>query len=228
LSFERERAFNADVAHELRTPLAGIRSIADVTLIRGRDAAEYRQALEECLAIAAKMQAMIDNLLMLARVENGQMKFCKEPIRPAELIETCWRPFADKAAHGGIVFENHVSPTLMCESDTAGLSMIFSNLFDNAAEYTNSGGRIWVTVRKMSDSIEIVLENTGNQLTSEQAVSVFECFWRGDLARSDVGSHCGLGLSLVKRIAESLGGTVRAETSNGLFGIRLTLPHSNG
>jgi two-component system heavy metal sensor histidine kinase CusS len=74
---------------------------------------------------------------------------------------------------------------------------------------------------------EIVFENTGSRLTSRQAEEVFECFWRGDSSRRDTGVHCGLGLALVKRIVEALGGSIRAETQNGLFIVRLTLPHLN-
>jgi two-component system, OmpR family, heavy metal sensor histidine kinase CusS len=226
-SFERERAFNADVAHELRTPLAGIRSIIDVTLTRVRDTNEYQSALTECLEITVKMQAMVDNLLLLARVENGQMKFGREQIKISELIDGCWRSFAVKAANCVLVFENKIDANFMCESDAAGLSMVFSNLLDNAVEYTNQGGRISVTAQKITDGVAITFENPGKPLDSEQVAKVFECFWRGDSSRSGTDVHCGLGLTLVKRIIEALGGSVLAQSQNGLFSIRLTLPFSH-
>ena len=226
-SFERERAFNADVAHELRTPLAGIRSIIDVTLMRVRDTKEYQSAFGECLEIAAKMQVMIDNLLLLARVENGQMKFGREPIQIADLINGCWRSFADKAAGADLFFENKIEANLMCASDAAGLSMVFSNLLDNAVEYTDQGGRISVTAQKTADGVEITFANPSRQLDGEQAAKVFECFWRGDSARSGTDIHCGLGLTLVKRIVEALGGSVLAQSQNGLFSICLILPFSH-
>ena len=226
-SFERERAFNADVAHELRTPLAGIRSIIDVTLTRVRDMKEYQSALGECLEITAKMQAMVDNLLLLARVENGQVKFGREQIQIADLVNDCWRSFADKAANANLAFENKIDTGIMCESDAAGLAMVFSNLFDNAVEYTNQGGRISITSQKTTDGAEITVENPNSQLTNEQTAKIFECFWRGDSARSGTDIHCGLGLTLVKRIVESLGGSVRAQAQNGLFSICLTLPFSH-
>ena len=223
-SFERKRAFNADVAHELRTPLAGLRSTIEVTLTRLREASEYQAALSDCLSIVSGMHAMVDNLLMLARVEAGAMTFEREKVRIAELINSCWSPFSGKAIDSGIVFENHLSHDLICESGTAGLSMVFSNLLDNAAEYTNRGGKIQVTARQGQGGDEIVFENTGSQITSRQAEEVFECFWRGDSSRRYTGVHCGLGLALVKRIVEALGGSIRSETQNGLFGIHLMLP----
>jgi len=223
-SFERQRAFNADVAHELRTPLAGMRSIIDVTLMRVRDASEYQAALSDCLSIITRMHAMVDYLLMFARVESGMMAFAREKVKVAELVNSCWHPFSNKAANAAIVFENHISADMICESGTAGLSLVFSNLLDNAAEYTNRGGKIQVTARQVEDGVEIVFENTGNQLTSQQAAEVFECFWRGDSSRHDTGVHCGLGLALVKRIVEALGGSVRAVAQSGLFSIHLMLP----
>jgi signal transduction histidine kinase len=223
-SFERERAFNADVAHELRTPLAGMRSIIDVTLTRVRNEAEYQSAMADCLGIINQMQAMVDNLLTLARVESGQMTFGREQIKVAELVNACWQPFSDKAAQAGLIFENHIDAELICRSDAAGLSLIFSNLLDNAAEYTNRGGRIWADAQRTDDKIEIIFNNTGSRLTSQQTAEVFESFWRGDSSRAGTGAHCGLGLALVKRISEALGGAVRAEAENGLFSVCLTVP----
>ena len=222
-SFERERAFNANVAHELRTPLAGIRSIIDVTLTRDRDAAEYRSALSETLEIVNNMQTMIAKLRELAEIENGRLLAGMEQIKLAELVDKCWRPFSNKAAAAKIVFENLIDTNFVWKSDEAGLSIIFSNLLDNAAEYTNCGGRIRITSRKIDAGIEIIFENTGNQLTEQQTKTVFDCFWQGDVSRSSTGVHFGLGLALVKQFIELLGGNVRAEALNDLFSIHIYL-----
>lgn len=222
-SFERERSFNANVAHELRTPLAGMRSIIDVTLMRERDGTEYRNALSDSLSITNDMEQLVTKLLMLTRIENGQMVFSAEQIKPAEIIDKCWQSFSDKAAAAGIIFENRLDKNLIWNSDATALSIIASNLLDNAAEYTNRGGKIWVTAKSSETGIEIIFENTGNQLTEQQAQTVFDCYWQGDKARSSTGVHFGLGLALVKRIVELLGGTIQAHT-NDLFSIRIYLP----
>jgi signal transduction histidine kinase len=225
-SFQRERTFNADVAHELRTPLAGLRSIVDVTLTRVRDAAEYQSALTDCLSIVSNMQAMVANLMTLARVESGQMTFGKERVNIYEMVNSCWQPFAAKAAQACITFESHLGSDTVCESDVAGLSMVFSNLLDNAVEYTNHDGRIQVTSGKAEGRLKIVFENTGTRLAGKRTEDIFEPFWRGDLSRSGTGVHCGLGLALAKRIVEALGGSIHAEVSNDLFSVCIMLPHA--
>lgn len=226
-AFKRERRFTCDVAHELRTPLAGIRSTIEVTLQRARDPAEYQTVLSQCLAIVESMQTMVNNLLMIARLDACQVTFRREQIHPAELVNSCWRPFSQKAVERGIAFENRVPNDVTVKSDRENFSMILSNLLDNAAEYTNDAGHIWVTADRADNSTDITVANTGCQLTSEQIAQVFDCFWRGDSSRAGTGAHCGLGLALVQRLIRALGGSTSAEVRpGGIFTVRLTLPAS--
>ncbi len=226
-SFNRERRFTADVAHELRTPLAGIRSIIEVTLTRLRNENEYQAALSDCLAISKNMQATVDNLLTLARIDAHQMTFRRDRILLAELVNSSWRPFSDRARQRSIVFENRIPPEMTCESDTDSLSIVLSNLMDNAVEYTNQAGQIWTTARRTDVSVEFTIANTGCQLNNEQASQVFDCFWRGDSSRTDTGVHCGLGLALVQKLVAALGGCANVEVLNGgIFTLRLAIPAS--
>ncbi len=224
-SFHRERQFNADVAHELRTPLAGIRSTIEVTLTRPRDATEYQAALSDCLEISEGMQSVVNNLLMLTRLDTQRIGFKSERVQLAELVDSGWRPFADRADERRVAFENRIAAEVVFQSDREHLSMVFANLLANAIEYADEGGRIWTTARRTDDRVEIEVSNTGCQLTAEQVSRVFDCFWRGDSARLDTGAHCGLGLALVQRLARALGGNTVAEVQEGgTFTIRLTLP----
>lgn len=224
-AFKRERRITSDVAHELRTPLAGIRSTIEVTLTRARDTTEYQTVLSECLAIVENMQTMVNNLLMIARLDAHQVTFCQEQIRLAELVNSCWRPFSAKATEREITFSNRVPNDVTINSDRENLSMVLSNLLNNAVEYTNEAGQIWVTAQYANDSMEIAVANTGCQLSNEQVSQVFDCFWRGDLSRTATGAHCGLGLSLVQRIVRALGGSASADVqADGIFTVRLILP----
>jgi two-component system sensor histidine kinase QseC len=116
-AFNRERRFTADVAHELRTPLAGIRSTIEVTLSRGRDQKEYKTALSDCLAIMENMQTMVNNLLMIARLDACQAALRREQVHPAELVSSCWRPFSEKAKLRRIAFDNRIQTDAVINSD---------------------------------------------------------------------------------------------------------------
>ena len=227
-SFDRERQFNADVAHELRTPLAGIRSTIEVALGRKRDATEYRAALCDCLEIVKNTESVVNNLLILSRLETRQINFKTETVRLHELIASCWRCFNKKADRRMISFENNIGADLTCQSDPEHISIVFSNLLDNAVEYTEQEGQISTTARRSGDAVEITVSNTGCKLTAEQVSKVTDCFWRGDSSRSDAGAHCGLGLALVQRIVKTLGCEFSVQLQRGgVFSAVVTFPADN-
>jgi len=224
-SFNRERQFNADVAHELRTPLAGIRSTIEVALTRTRESAEYQQAMSECLEITKTMQSMVSNLLILAGLDAQQTSFDTEPVKIVEVIDSCWNSFSEKARKRDVTFDNRLDPDTTCETDRQNLSIILSNILENAVVYTDKGGNIWATASRKDDAVEISISNTGCQLTTDQVAHVFDCFWQADSARSSAGIRSGLGLALVRKLTVALGGHVAAELqSEGIFTIRLNLP----
>jgi signal transduction histidine kinase len=224
-SFCRERQFNADVAHELRTPLAGLRSTIEVTLAHSRQNEEYRRALSDCLEITKTMQSMVGNLLTLAGLSIQGAKLHFEQVKTAEVVDMCWNSFSDKAFDRGISFDDSIHPEMAVETDRRILSSIISNVLDNAAEYTDENGQIRVAACKKDDALEISVSNTGCQLTGEQVSHVFDCFWRADSSRSDAGAHCGLGLALVRKLTRALGGDATAEIQPGaVFVLKLNVP----
>ena len=224
-AFGRERQFTADVAHELRTPLAGVRSTIEVCLLQEREAAAYQKSLGECLAIVEDMQAMVNNLLMIARLDSGRIAFSKEEIPLAELVESCRRDLADRLRERKINFENRISKDFVIHSDWANVSMIFSNLLRNAVEYADENGQVRVEAGQADGKKEIVISNTGCRLSDEQLVHIFDCFWRADMSRDKAGGHCGLGLSLTRKIVKALGGECKAQiTDDRVFVIKITLP----
>jgi two-component system sensor histidine kinase QseC len=224
-AFERERSFTADVAHELRTPLAGLRSTLEVAMSRDRSAGEYQEALGDCLAVGKRMQSMVDNLLMLARLDAGQVKLNPQPVRLAELVDSCWRYFSDKASARRIVFENALPPNLTCTADREMLSLVVSNVLANAAEYANDGGRIRVSPSG-SDRPELTFSNTGWRIGQEEVAHVFDRFWRADPSRGGQGVHCGLGLALVQRAMNAMGGRATASVQGDVFSVAVTFSGS--
>jgi len=224
-SFTRERRFTADVAHELRTPLAGLRTTLEVALSREREPRQYQTSLADCLGISKNMESTVANLLALTRIEAQQVTFQKETIEVSKLVNSLWNSFASKAQKYNVTFENQLSNDVTCVSDPEFLALVFTNLLDNAVEYVNENGRIWITGKQTNDFIEIILANTGCQLRQEDVSRVFDRFWRSDEARTKNDSRCGIGLALVQRIALALGGEARVDiVDKHVFMIRLRLP----
>ena len=224
-AFRREQSFAANVAHELRTPLAGVRSTIEVAMSRKRTAGEYGEALSDCLKIAERMGAMVECLLILSRLETQQMTLSRERIGLATLIESCRQGISEKARARSLSCENTVGDELACTSDREYLAVVFANLLDNAVEYADEGGRIEISGRQAGHLVEVAVANTGCDLTGEQVSHVFDRFWRADKARSEAGVHCGLGLSLVHRAVEALGGAATATVdADGTFRVTVSLP----
>jgi len=221
-SFRRERQFTADVAHELRTPLAGLRSTLEVTLSRDRQSEQYQAAMAKCVQIANSMQTMVENLLTLTRINESSIKIRSQSFELVPLVERCWSGFAREAQGRGLTFTCQINATLRLKSDPDYLAMVLTNLIGNAVAYTNPGGRIVVTSEPDRGCLTFSIKNTGCGLPPGQVEHVFDPFWRADKARTATGLHCGLGLSLVRRIIEILGADIHAEVADGEFAVHIT------
>jgi len=127
-AFARERSLTADIAHELRTPVAGMLSIAGVALNSPRPPAEYREALEDVRQIARRMRSMIEDLLTLARLDSEAPKYKFVPVVLREALDLCWKDFREKADARRLTFENGIQADTRCVTDRNALAMIFAIL----------------------------------------------------------------------------------------------------
>jgi two-component system sensor histidine kinase QseC len=223
-AFQRERTFTADAAHELRTPLAGLRSTLEVALSRPRDSAEYRQAIAECLEIVRSTDALVTSLLTLARLEGGQGPVRAESIALAEAVRDALQPLDDRVAARRLAVNAQVAADLHVAADRATLGMVLTALVENAVEYANEGGRIDIGAEPTDGFVTLAIANTGCRLSDDDVSHAFERFWRADTSRTDTGVHCGLGLAIVRRAVQSLGGTATASAAGDVFTIRIALP----
>ena len=212
-AFDRERALTADVAHELRTPVAEMRAIAEITLSRPREPAEYRQALGETLDTIKALQGLIEKLLVLARLEAGQMKPELEPSALRPLLTQHWAQVRSRAEPRGVTFEDHCPPDAMVTADPKLLDVVLSNVLFNAATYAPDGGHITADLHRIGPRCQLSIANTGCTLSEGEVARVFDRFWRADAARSQSGLNCGLGLTLVRRAMEAIGGHAEARVS---------------
>jgi signal transduction histidine kinase len=226
---ERERHFTDDVAHELRTPLAGMRATIDVALRADRESDELRESLEDCSSILGKMESRVDKMLRLARLDGERVVFNKETIGLSELIDDCWEPLQGRAATRGLTFENRVPSELTCISDRGSLAIVFSNLLENGVQYADANERIWVTADESPEgAVRVAVANTGCSLGVADVPLAFRQFWRGDAGGDCHERHAGLGLPLVRRLAAALGGEASGDVDeDGVFTVCIVLNGSS-
>jgi len=199
-SFARERQFSSDLAHELRTPLAELRTMAECAIKwpDARDAAHDR----ECLAIARQMERIVGQLLELARGDEGRFPLETQPVALDTFVRETWDAFADRAAAHGRSVELSLSAGV-ADADPNLLRQILTNLFENAVDYATPGGRIRLALRCRSDAVSITVANTATELTPEDVARLFDRFWRREPSRTG-GVHAGLGLSLAQSFARAM------------------------
>ncbi len=218
-SFNRLSQFSADLAHELRTPLANIRGEAEVALTRPRSPNEYQSVIESSVAECARLAGIIDNLLFLARAEAAESKvnYARFDGRAAlERIVAYNEAIAEErrlqivcGGHGQV----YADPVLFGRA--------VSNLVDNAVHYTPDGGRIALSIAMSDDDrAEIAVEDNGCGIAPDHISRIFDRFYRIDPSRSTEGT--GLGLALVKSIADLHGGKVGVASEVGR-GTRVTI-----
>ena len=228
-AFERERGFCADVAHELRTPLAGLRTTLEVTQARTRTDEQYARAIDQCKLVVVQTQGLVDSLLQIARLESGQNEMRPEWIDLNATIQSTWQDVAAKApAPNSYQLSWKLATDAEVWADQAVLEVVLRNLFDNAIEYVDEHGAIEIESAMTPDGARIVIANSGCRVEPEDADKVFDRFWRGSNSRAGTGSHFGLGLSLAQRAAVNLGGTLTVQAEfNAVFRAICFLPQSS-
>lgn len=215
----RERELTAEVAHELRTPLAGLRTTMEVALTKDdRPAEKYRGALTSCLAITVQTERLVETMLSLARLDAGAVALATSEVHVDELVREVLAGQATPLEARGVRVSTELEPATVA-TDAAKLRVVLANLIDNAASYVDDGGEVRIALAGR----RLRVENTGCALPAGDAPQVFERFWRGDAARTSDGAHAGLGLALCKKLVAALGGSIRAEVAGGRFIAEVTL-----
>ncbi len=220
-AFDRERGFTADVAHEFRNPLAAIRSVGEVALSSPQTLDEYRQDIAEMVGLSRDMQAMVEKLLLLARLEAGHVPLKYGPVDLGEVVAVALANHGPGIASRAITLANRCPEHLEISADRDLLNIIVNNVIENAIEYVDAGGRITIQGNRDGKKVVLAVSNTGCELAPEVAAQVFDRFWRADASRSATGAHAGLGLSLVQRAVVVMGGIATATVDDGHFALRI-------
>ncbi len=223
-SFESMRRFVQDASHELRTPLAVIRGEADVALSRERTAGEYRDSLATIQQESQRLSRLVDDLLNLARADAGRVQLRIEELYLNDLLAECCRSLQPLAAARNIELQCRCAEDVSFRGDEGLLRRMVINLLDNALRYTPPGGTVSATLETQGPDVRIRIADTGIGIAPEAAQRVFERFYRADESRSRQQDGFGLGLSIVKWIAESHHGAVELNSRPGAgstFTVRL-------
>ncbi len=213
-AFQRERQFTADVSHELRTPLTVIKGTAEVAL-RGKDPQECTEALTTVDGEVDRMTNIINALLTLARADAGQQQLETERVNLQDLVEDVLATFSSLAAEKGISLDAEAGAPAEVHGDRERLRQLLHNLVTNAIKYTQRGGTITISLGKDGDWAKITVVDTGIGIPENDLPHIFERFYRVDRARSRAKGGAGLGLSIVKWIAQAHGGRIDVESEVG-------------
>jgi two-component system heavy metal sensor histidine kinase CusS len=213
-AYQKLETFNADVAHELRTPLSNLIGQTQVTLARQRDAAALREVLQSNLEELERLSAIVADMLFLARAEQGERVHLRTQASiAAEVGKTIefFDVLLEEARMRVSVQGDAVAPI-----ETALFRRALSNLLQNAIQHSAPGGDIQVRITREADSATVAFSNPGRPIAPEHLARLFDRFFRLDAARSNSYESHGLGLAIVKAVAVMHDGKVFASAQDGI------------
>ena len=225
-SFDNMRRFTADASHELRTPLTILRSVGENALRQRQAPAWYEEAIGSMLEEADRLTQLLDDLLMLARVDAGQYAVRTEDLDLAELaLDTvnCLRILAEEKSQN---LECNADGGVMVRADSRLIRQALLNLVANAVRYSPEHGRIRVCVRRMADNAgAIEVHDNGPGIAEQHRHRIFERFYRIKSDRSKDSGGTGLGLAIARVAVELNGGRIELESEEKLGSVfRIILP----
>ncbi|HZZ03331.1 HAMP domain-containing sensor histidine kinase [Paraburkholderia sp.] len=217
-----------NVAHDLRTPVARIRGMAEIALRSESGPDRYRDALADCVEESDQLLQMLNTLMDISEAETGTLRLHLEPVDISRLLADAIDLYQLVAEEKAIAM-SLTAPQLWMAADRNRLRQVMANLLDNAIKYTPAGGRVDVQGYVSQDMIVIRVADSGVGMTPEELLKSWDRLYRGDRSRSQRG--LGLGLSLVKAVVEAHRGHVTATSSPGrgsVFTVTLPVASSTG
>lgn len=213
-AFRRVTQFTADASHELRTPIALIRTTSEIALRKRRSEPEYREALDEVHAESVRTTGLIENLLTLARADAGKETLDRTPVDLASLVLEVSGQAEKLARQKGITLACQAPDGIAPISGDGGtLRRLFFILLDNAVKYTPPGGQIQVGINQHPEKVTVEVRDSGGGISQQDLPHIFERFYRSDKSRNRDSGGAGLGLSLAKWIVDAHGGFMEVESA---------------
>lgn len=221
---ERERRFTSSAAHELRTPLAELRSVAEVAAAHTHDVESFRDAMKEVIGASIDLEELLEVLLRLARTPHTTHDSLRlERFSIGSIINDKIERKREKAERRGLTLKFSTNFVFEVTSDRRVVSAILCNLLTNAIRHASESTTISVSVSDNDHFTMITIANKAPDLTEDDVLMMFEPFWRKDKSRATKGT--GLGLAVARALANALGGKLGAKLKNDSLVMRLTLPN---
>lgn len=211
-SFKQLSRFSSDIAHELRGPINNLISAASVTQSKDRSPQEYRDALAAIVEEGERLSRMISSMLFLARADNSREMLHREPLNSETEFERLMDYYDILAEEKNICLTREGDVSF--HGDAIHVQRALSNLLSNAIRHTGPGGTVHLKASLEDNVVLLAVQDNGEGISPEHLPFIFDRFYRVDDARSSAG-NTGLGLALVKTIAELHGGRVRVESTLG-------------
>jgi len=199
-AFEREKRFSSNAAHELRTPLAELKTLAEVAKMVPDDPEQVVSFFNDVGEISGQMEKVVTTLLELARSEAGLLRVDPEDIELSAYCDEIWQHAINGGA-GNRSLVKHFPEGLVINTDRDKLGMILGNLFGNAISYSPDKAEIEITAEIRNDNVVIEVKNMSTDLKPEDIVHMKDRFWRKQKIQGENG-HSGLGLTLVEALAK--------------------------
>ncbi len=214
-AWERQQRFIASASHELRTPLTLIRASAEVALRNvAPEDADQRELLGDVLAESDHMRRLVDDLLILSRLDSGQLPLTLAPVDVAAFLAEMQRQVARLGAERGVTVTLEEGNGTVC-ADADRLRQVLLIVIDNALRHTPSGGRITLAATPQGREVCFRVTDTGCGIAPEHLPHIFERFYRIDPARGRASGNAGLGLSIARALITAMGGQIGANSVPG-------------
>lgn len=211
-SFESEKQFTSDASHELRTPVAVILAQCEDARRNARTAEQYEEAIEVIGRQAGRMSDLIAQLLQMTRLEQGTQSISMEQADISSLVEVICEE--QPALPRGITLQADIQPEIEAWFDVTLMSRLLQNLINNAARYGRENGHIWVVLRCVEEEVILSVRDDGIGIPADRLDKIWKRFYQVESARG-AESGAGLGLTMVRQIAELHSGTVTVDSREG-------------
>lgn len=213
IAWDRQQAFIADAGHELRAPLTLLRASAEVARQDVSPADEdLRALLDDVLVESDHLARLVDDLLLLARLDSGRLTVAREQVPVGPLLDDLSRQVSRLAGEKGVRVQTDAS-TVVVLGDPTRLRQALLILLDNALRFTPSGGTIRLSAVTRGNRGVLSVEDTGQGIPAAHLPHIFDRFYQVDSART--GSHAGLGLAIARTVVEAQGGRIAATSRSG-------------